>query len=358
MINSIFTLILSLLMANNSFSKVIEPPQINGTDLPFTIEYPAKNSKGTVILVHGSGPNNMDVDLSSISLPKDTTNLFFKDIASTIRDKGFTTLRYDKRSYSAAELIKRKIGYEESEEYIKFLNDPMQIFYDDLLIFIKYAKSLDPKQKIYILGHSQGTNLALFALNESQDVDGVILIGFYNEPLTTVSFEQIVYRSSRYFTSLDIDSNFNLDIVELKQSPQLLRKMGTIDLDRNGELDLTEFNSANYLNYLFVDQFHNASIRNFEIKMGRPSDILKKIKKKVLFLHGEWDNQTPSYVVKAIETANNIVWKNSNLKFKYFAQRGHALDLRSSFDDVFYRKLDTPVLEDISNTIDSYFYLN
>ncbi|HEY0897155.1 MAG TPA: alpha/beta fold hydrolase, partial [Sphingobacteriaceae bacterium] len=123
-----------------------------------------------VVLVHGSGPNDMDETIGP--------NKPFKDLAFGLAAKGIATLRYVKRTkvypyeFQKAFTIKEEVT-------------------EDALAAIAFAKSIpgaDPAQ-IYVLGHSLGGMMAprLAALT---DVKGVILAAAPAKKLTDVLIEQ------------------------------------------------------------------------------------------------------------------------------------------------------------------------
>jgi hypothetical protein len=71
----------------------------------------------------------------------------------------------------------------------------------------------------------------------------------------------------------------------------------------------------------------------------------------VLFLHGEFDNQTPVCYPRAIELVNRNSWKKLNLRFTYFANAGHALDPRDNIDDLAFKVVPQSTLSKIANEI-------
>ena len=96
-----------------------------------------------VVLVHGSGPNDMDETIGP--------NKPFKDIAEGLVQKGIAVLRYDKRTFAHGAKMQNVTDITVKEETI-----------DDALAAIallKADKRID-KDKVFILGHSLGGMLA------------------------------------------------------------------------------------------------------------------------------------------------------------------------------------------------------
>lgn len=126
-----------------------------------------------VILVHGSGPNNMDEQVGP--------NRIFKDLAYGMSSSGIGCLRYNKRSYEypsemAKNMDKITIDY---------------IVVDDAVAAIEKAKSLT-KGPIIIAGHSLGGYMAP-KIADKTEVDGVIIMAGNVSPLGELIVPQYQY---------------------------------------------------------------------------------------------------------------------------------------------------------------------
>ena len=111
-----------------------------------------------VIMVHGSGPSNMDEKVMKLTP--------FKDIAEGLAKRGIASIRYDKRTYIYTKEM-RNSTLTVREETI-----------DDALLaaeLLKQAPEID-SGSIYILGHSMGAMLAPRIDAEGADVQGLILM--------------------------------------------------------------------------------------------------------------------------------------------------------------------------------------
>jgi pimeloyl-ACP methyl ester carboxylesterase len=334
----------------------------DGFLIPVIVESPdktdARDVQRVVVFAHGSGPQNADGDLSSVTLPADRPNLIYKDIAGALRNKGFTTARFNKRAFEARTQILKDPNYVQSKEYVAFSENPLGYFINDLKAICANMKSRFPNAKIFILGHSEGTNLALWVMDQ-EPIDGVALIGFANEKQSTLVHEQFVNRAFlNYFRPLDKNNNLKIDRSELNSkdplAQQLKAQLGVVDLNRDGVIDLTEYNAGNYANAVLYTTLYDINYSAVEAKMPRPSDVIHKTNLPVLFLQGELDNQTPSYYAKGVEIANQISWKKPNLKFVYFPGKGHALDARTSYSDLTYKKIEPKTLTRLASEIDHF----
>ena len=111
-----------------------------------------------VVMVHGSGPSNMDERIMKLTP--------FKDLAEGLAKRGVASLRYDKRSFAYKREL-AKISPTINEETI-----------DDALLAVELLKNDDriDRERIFILGHSMGAMLAPRIDAQGADVKGLILM--------------------------------------------------------------------------------------------------------------------------------------------------------------------------------------
>jgi len=130
-----------------------------------------------VVLVHGSGPADMDESVGA--------NKPFKDLALGLAAKGIASIRYVKRTlvyagdFSGAFTVKEEV-------------------LDDALAAIELARTtpgIDKKQ-IYLLGHSLGGMLAPRLGTLAPDLKGLILLAAPARKLTDIIIDQNKYMFS------------------------------------------------------------------------------------------------------------------------------------------------------------------
>ncbi len=133
-----------------------------GTEYPLKglLTLPDDNSSPVpaVVMVHGSGPSNMDERVIKLTP--------FKDLAEGLAERGVASLRYDKRTFVYAKKMKKTVITVREETV------------DDALLaveFLKQTPQID-RERIYILGHSMGAMLAPRIDAEGADVRGLILM--------------------------------------------------------------------------------------------------------------------------------------------------------------------------------------
>jgi pimeloyl-ACP methyl ester carboxylesterase len=350
--------ILILLAALAGAARAETLKSFDGYGLDYVLETPEGGAASkVVVLLHGSGGHDMDEDLGEVSAPG-VKNLFFADVSAALRKKGFAVLRYNKRSYQWRKTVKTEPGFLKSETFLKFSANPLKYFAGDAAAFVDLAAKKFPGGKVYLLGHSEGTAIALRLADADPRIKGAALIGFMAQSLDTAMFEQAVYRSLHIFEGLDADRNGLLDGKELAGAAagkNLLAQLPLLDLDKDGALSRDEFKAGNFSNLLFDLSSSMPAYRAQEAAYKRPAEIIRDAKFDIAFFQGELDNQTPAYGVKAVEILNKAALKKTNLHFRYFPGLGHALDPRDNYQDILYRPAKKEALEAVAADLEKFW---
>ena len=125
--------------AFESVELAIPVPALNGV-LPGTLTLPkGEGPFPAVILVHGSGPNNRDEAIQSLTP--------FRDIAEGLAEKGIAVYRYDKRTYVYGAQMAQDRGGTLMEETIEDAAAAVQL--------LAKQEKIDP-ERIFVAGHSLG----------------------------------------------------------------------------------------------------------------------------------------------------------------------------------------------------------
>ncbi len=134
-----------------------------------------------VVMVHGSGPSNMDERVMKLTP--------FKDLAEGLAKQGIASLRYDKRTFVHARKMAKMKGLTVKEETIEDALLAMDLLRND--------SRIDP-ERIFILGHSMGAMLAPRIDAEGGDARGLILLAgtpFRLEEIVLRQLKQANYRN-------------------------------------------------------------------------------------------------------------------------------------------------------------------
>lgn len=311
----------------------IQVPVAADYALPGRLDVPA-GARGVVVLLHGSGASSMDEELQ-VATKDQAPNPFFADLSEALQGQRLAVLRYDKRNYA--------LSKNPSDSALQSLKaHPGLGFIQDALCAVAVAREKCPGLPVFLVGHSEGTWVAQQAAAQDGKISGLGLIGFTGNSLETLIAEQIAYRPLDDFNRLDQNHDLLLQPSEL--SAALLAQMPVLDLDHDGNLSRSEFQAGNLTN-LIVKPLLPDAWRRDEASLPTPLQLAQQADIPLVFLQGEWDNQTPAFVVQALEICETQVWKKGNKRFVYFARCGHALDPRDSFQDTLYRRPEKATFE-------------
>lgn len=237
-----------------------------------------------IILIHGSGPNDMDGSIGP--------NKPFRDIAWGISKYKIASLRYDKGTKVYPEKFAQfKEGFTVMEEVIEDVLSAIE--------FLKGERVID-KNKIFILGHSLGGMLAGRIANLSPDISGIIIMA---GPIR--SLEDLIWDQVNYIYSLDGE------ISEEERTQLTLLK---IECEKIKDKDLENKYSHGEL-ILGISVKYWVDLKNYN-----PVETVKKLNIPVLILQGERDYQV------TLEDFNG--WKGAlsplnNFEFKLYPKLNH-----------------------------------
>lgn len=198
------------------------------------LSYPRDQQKHpVVIIVHGSGPMDMDGSTGNTKI--------YKDLAWGLATKGICVFRYDKRSFTHGSRLYMETyngkSYTAQDEVV-----------DDVLAAIRLMKDnihVDTS-RIFLVGHSQGGMLLpLVAQQYKAPLAGLILLAANARPIQDLLVEQMDYL---YPDNEQRTYNEYMMVKEIKQKAAYSKKK---NLDPKSPTDSLPFNvSASYWNYL------------------------------------------------------------------------------------------------------------
>lgn len=271
------------------------------------------NSFPIVVLVHGSGPNDMDETIGP--------NKPFKDIAAGLAVNGIASVRYVKRTV----IYPQEFGksYTVKEEV---LDDALQA-----IALAKKVEGVDLKQ-VYVLGHSLGGMLAPRIATLAPDLKGIILAAAPARSLSDIIIEQNKYMVAQSKdTSAVMQQNLQNAIAEIektkltKLAPNMKPDSTLLGLPASYWVDLNNYNQV---------------------------EVAKKLKQRIFILQGGYDFQVS-------ETDFNL-WKEalgskSNVSFKLYPDFNHLFSQQEAKGNMLqYQKpsnVEQRTIEDLANWI-------
>lgn len=267
-----------------------------------------------VILVHGSGPADMDETVGA--------NKPFKDLAAGLAAQGIATLRYVKRSMVYPNTFNK--AFTVKEEVL-----------DDAISAINLASNLPGviKTQIYLFGHSLGGMLAPRIASLTPSLKGIILAAAPARKFTDLVIEQNEYL---YKASGDTTAEGKQQLVEsIKEIEKTrLTKLGSIKPDSL---------------ILGVPASYWVDLNNYDQVASA-----KKIKNRILVIQGEKDFQ--------VSVSDFNIWKsglaaNKNASFKLYPDLNHLFSVQTEKGNGSqYRtpaNVDINLIKDISTWIKS-----
>lgn len=235
-----------------------------------------------VIMVHGSGPSDMDETVGP--------NKPFKDLAAGLAAKGIGSIRYVKRSMVYPRSFNK--AFTVKEETI-----------DDALSAITLASTLPGvnKSQIYLLGHSLGGMLAPRIATLAPSLNGIILAAAPARKLSDLIAEQntFIYKASGDTTAAGkqqfIESSNEIDRSRLLKLGDIAPDSIILGAPASYWIDLNNY-----------DQLATS----------------KRIKNRILILQGAHDFQVS---VQDFNIWRTTLAANKNASFKLYPDLNHLL---------------------------------
>jgi esterase/lipase len=236
-----------------------------------------------VVLVHGSGPNDMDETIGP--------NKPFKDIAVGLATKGIASFRY----------VKRTTLY--GVEFQKAFTVKEEVT-DDALAAIAMAKTIKGVnlKSIFIFGHSLGGMLAPKLATLAPDLKGIVLAAAPARKLTDVIIDQNKYFATQIKdTTGTLEKKLQAALTEVERSR--ISSLGTMKPDSM----IVGLPAAYWVNLNTYDQVATAK---------------KLVTQRIFVIQGGKDFQIG-------ETDYNIwaeaLGKKPNVKLKFYSEINHLL---------------------------------
>lgn len=273
-----------------------------------------------VVLVHGSGPSDMDQKIGE--------NAPFKDLAEGLSEKGIAVIRYDKRTFVYGKEMRNDPGVcvkvETIEDAIRAAD------------FLRKDSRIDAK-KIFIIGHSMGGMLAPRIDAEGGDFAGIIIMAGSPRKLE----ELIMDQNDQVLNSL----NRFLKMIAKKQIASLSSKFDNIYNLSDDEAKSTAVLGKYIRAYYLKEMGEHPSV-----------DYLNRLDKPVFILQGEKDFQVS--IEKDFNGYKKLLGDRPNVTFKLYPNLNH-LFMPSVYGEILKVKkeykvaqhVDQQVIKDITDWI-------
>lgn len=275
-----------------------------------------KNVKNfpVVVLVHGSGPNDMDETIGP--------NKPFKDIAAGLAAKGIATVRYVKRTLIYPNDFKGAFTVKEETT-------------DDAILAIELAKKIPGAdlKNIYVFGHSLGGMLAPKIATLAPDLKGIVIASAPARKLTNIIIDQ-----NKYIFELSKDTSQAMKD-EFKNAMTELEKTKITKLLPNMKPDsaIAGLPASYWIDLNNYDQLATAKKLN---------------KQRIYILQGGNDFQITE---TDFNIWNNELNKKKNVTLKLYPELNHLLSVQTEKGTVMqYQKpanVSEQLIDDLANWI-------
>ena len=265
-----------------------------------------------IILVHGSGPQDMDETIGP--------NKIFQDLAHQLAEKGIAVIRYTKRTREYGgrpemDLLNLTLFEETIEDAISAVD------------LAKKDKRID-KNNIFVLGHSLGGMSAPRIAQMSKNIKGIIIMSGNSRPLEVLLQEQFNYLFNE---DNEITAEEEILLADFKTQLEALEKF-RIEGKTNATLPMGL--SSKYWEYL-----------NEYDQIATAQDIAQPI----LILQGQRDYQVTT---SDFELWNKSLSKKQNVTYKLYEKLNHLMHegMGKSFPSEYQIKNELPsyLISDIS----------
>nr|MCW2727823.1 hypothetical protein [Aeromicrobium sp.] len=337
------------------------------------LTYPAR-SKGRlplVVMLHGSGHNDMNQTLPG---GKGST---FLPLAQAASREGFATLRFNKRGVTG-------IGPVESTDPDQ-LNpkNPYEQIQKDAASVIRFgaASSKVDASRIFLLGHSEGTNVAANLVSDPKKYDiprpaGVIAMGVVGQDIKELLTLQLYGRLLlQMHDEFDVDADGQLTDVEavdglIGQPKDLADQIRPVLLDGDKVLASTDTNKDGTIAIdaeagvvlrasTGIDNYPNVpgleTLQEYVTDIARfptVTEALPKFSGPTLLLNGENDLQTPARVALTADAAVGAAG-NKDHEVIIYPGMAHTMNITPKFVPEFGDP-DRLVLDDVRSWLKSH----
>lgn len=259
--------------------------KIDKNVLAGTLTLPKKEGKfPVVILISGSGPQNRNGEIFE--------HKPFLVLADYLTQKGIAVLRFDDRGTG------KSTGEFKSATTLDFVKDVQAG-----LTYLQTRKEID-KNKIGLIGHSEGGIIAPIIAENSKEVDFVVLLaspGIQGNELLLLQKESI-------------ERQMNISENEIQHGKEIFKGVYDIIVKSSASRDVMKSQITTYLQGKLTNKLNGDQINALSATITTPWTIgflkldpsvaLEKVKCPVLALNGEKDMQVAADVnLEAIEKA-------------------------------------------------------
>ena len=230
----------------------VEQATTVGTEFPLAAMFSIPKGDGpfpAVVLVHGSGPHDMDETIGG--------NKTFRDLAWGLASRGIMVLRYDKRTKSYGSKM-NALTLTVQDETI-----------DDAILALQllHAHPACDTARLVLCGHSLGAMLAPEIAALTPSVDGVVMLAPVARPLETVIGDQLRFIASQQDSlspTEDIELRNELEKTEQIRKGTLMKTKRLLGMPASYFYDLQQRDQKAYALQLDIPMFLARGTKDYQ----------------------------------------------------------------------------------------------
>lgn len=279
-----------------------------------------------VIMIPGSGANGPEESMDGNSTSDGKPHSVFIPIANSLNAANVNTLALGKPG------VEFETGNPHSIFYNQSLYSRLQWFQllqnlKDAVEFAVRQPNVDP-QRIYILGHSEGTQVAVDYAATDGRVRGLILLGYVGNNMAETLDWQLSRRPIESFIAIDVDKNKDGWITrEEDEKNREFRWDWTSGINRISLKEIENTLRAKESNRELFKYLRSSPLYSNGV-WDRPPMYAKtaNLKQSLLIINGALDLQTPPIeALRVGEICNNM--RRSDCRVVIFPGVGHAFSV-------------------------------
>ena len=288
-----------------------------------------------VLLVHGSGPNDMDETIPGGMTSTGEKAKLFRDTADALVAAGYAVLRYDKRGAAHDGDFAGWANSPEAEIYRKATLGDL-VSDATLALGVLRAQPQVDAEKTLILGHSEGTWIAPAVARADGHVAGLVLMGVMARNLRETIGYQVGERARKFAWSF-VDANHDGVITREEvlasdcsgvasfptDDASLTKFFSHFDRSGDGRLDHDELDP--YFEFRVLNAVNRTTspwIASHYVAAPNV-ETLTEFKRPILLLEGLADEQTLPVESRMLELSFEAKGQK-NLEAVYFSGLGHG----------------------------------
>lgn len=325
----------------DNFEEPITVDAGTGFPLKGMLALPEGEVKAAVVIVDGSGPNNMNLTIGQ--------NNPMKHMSDQLVEKGIAVVRFNKRTYEYA----KKFAMEGIQNEVLIKDE----FIDDAAAALKFVQT-DKRLKdadIYLMGHSQSATYLPEINKKSGDIaKGYLVLAGTPKNLmeiTKMQIDELISQIEKTETKTDEEKkNLDMQIKYTKQSieanEEILKK-----LDKMSDEELKKPENAPY----GMPGIYAKDLLKYD-----GFKLYKDNKLPVFVRIGEFDRQVPSTEIKTWE---DLIGDRENVDIKELKGVNHLMqesDGKTPIDKLYATEYqeDKPINSALINDIAAFVEAN